>query len=76
MNKEIKLSEYCAKTATLPVRRYLARADVIFAVGGRKQLALLEASGALRRVYPGGIKRARYIRAEVMEAVYGKDVGV
>lgn len=50
----------------IPLKKYLPRAVVASAVGGRRELARHEAEGALRRYYPCQMKRARYLRAEVV----------
>jgi hypothetical protein len=52
---------------SLPEKIYLTRKEVLVAVGGRAQLEALEAGPRprLRRHYPAGHIRARYVRAEV-----------
>lgn len=51
----------------LPEKIYLTRKEVLIAVGGRAQLESLEAGPRpqLKRHYPAGHIRARYVRAEV-----------
>lgn len=38
-------------------------------VGGRRELARLEAEKLLVREYPAGLKRARYLRTQVLAVV-------
>jgi hypothetical protein len=56
----------------LPNKRWLTRAMVIEFCGSWRELVRLEHEGKLTRVYPGGIKHARYVRAEVLAAVEEK----
>lgn len=42
---------------------------VIDYVGSWRELARLEKEKVIKRTYPGGIKHARYVRAEVIAAV-------
>lgn len=50
----------------IPFKKYLAREIVVKAVGGRRELERLEAEGSLRRYYPCTLRRARYLRSELM----------
>lgn len=56
----------------LPNKRWLTRAMVIEFVGSWRELKKLEGEGKLKREYPGGIKHARYVRAQVLAAVEEK----
>lgn len=53
----------------LPNKRWLTRAMVIEFCGSWRELERLEREGKLKREYPGGIKHARYVRAQVLAAV-------
>jgi hypothetical protein len=55
----------------LPQKIYLTRAEVREAVGGRRQLEHLERESRLTRTYPAGLKRARYLRAQVKQVLDG-----
>lgn len=50
----------------IPFKKYLSREVVLQAVGGRRELERHEAEGALRRYFPCGLRRARYLRTELM----------
>ena len=54
-----------ASQVVLPAKVYLKRADVVDAVGGRRELERLEAAGELHRVRLRGYKCAHYSRKEV-----------
>jgi hypothetical protein len=51
---------------TIPFKKYLSRSVVTSAVGGRRELERYERSGALKRHYPCSLKRARYLRTELI----------
>lgn len=50
----------------IPYKKYLPRDVVLNAVGGRRELERHEREGALKRRYPAGMHRARYLRTELM----------
>lgn len=50
----------------LPFKKYLPRKIVLVAVGGRRELERHEATKALVRQYPAGLKHARYLRVQVV----------
>jgi hypothetical protein len=53
----------------LPNKRWLSRAMVIEYLGSWRELQRLEREGKLKREFPGGIKHARYVRANVLACV-------
>jgi hypothetical protein len=55
----------------IPLQKYLPRAVVLTAVGGKRALARHEAEGELRRYYPAGMRRARYLRKELLALLDG-----
>jgi hypothetical protein len=52
-------------------RELLPRKAVLSLVGGKRRLAALEAAGKLHRVYPFGLKHARYRRTELKQVIDG-----
>lgn len=50
----------------IPLQKYLRRAVVLAAVGGKRALARHEAEGELKRYYPAGLRHARYLRKELL----------
>ena len=55
-----------AAQVVLPNKVWLKRADVLEAVGGRRELERLEAAGELHRVPLRGYRVAHYSRREVV----------
>lgn len=61
--------------SALPDKIYLARKEVLKAVGGRTQLERLERTGLLRRHVLRGYVHARYLRGEVKRVLDDQGAG-